>query len=489
MNASRKRLAMYLVLLLGLAPVVALGAAETSAPPPTPSPAPQGTGGTPPVEQALVPEGVLAIQLMEALKMGSTQDEAQAESQLSSVGIEPKNGWIAGYPVTPPAMVEIEKSVAMAAENGKLRMGKEEALKAVADLKTKLGLNINPEGSARPPMAAGSGTGNTVIYKYTDRDGVIHFTDQYESIPKEYRSRVEMIRETVRPPVSSEPAAQGQEMQTPTEIPYPGPGSEVVNNYYYDYGPPVVTYYPPPDPYYYLYSWVPYPFWWGPGFYFGGYWILHDFHRHVGFHGHPWVCTNHVYAHNQWYSVNPQTRAMSMPGRVNSTQAFHSPGVQANARAIVGMSQSRPAYASGQGQPRLAAPSAMAAVNRYQAPPRPSTQQRVSPGPVTANNFARSGAPPARTFSAPPARTFSPPPARTFSPPPSSGRFYTPSSPRVAGTPPSAAMHGPVFSAPGGSRGSFGGGHSSGGFSGGGFGSHGGGSFRGGGGSRGGGHR
>ena len=43
----------------------------------------------PPVEQALVPEGVFAIQLVEALRMGQAQDEVQAENMLSSVGIEP----------------------------------------------------------------------------------------------------------------------------------------------------------------------------------------------------------------------------------------------------------------------------------------------------------------------------------------------------------------------------------------------------------------
>ena len=483
MNASGKKLAMFLVLLLGLAPMVAFGAAGASAPAPTPFPTDQGRGGPPPVEQALVPQGVFAIQLLEALKLGSTQDEAKAESQLSAVGVEPKNGWIAGYPMTPPAMVEIEKSIGAAAEGGKLKMSKEEALKAVGDLKTKLGLNVNPEGSSQPPVTAGGVRGNTVIYKYTDRDGVIHFTDQYESIPKEYRDRVEMIRETVRPPVPSEPT--GQEMQTPAESSYPGPGSEVVNNYYYDNGPPVVSYYPPPDPYYYLYSWVPYPFWWGPGFYFSGFFILHDFHRHVGFHGRSFVCSNHVVAHNQSFIVNPQTRglqASTMAGRVSSPQAFNSARVQSSARTIVGMSQSRPAFANVQGQPRIAAPTATAAVNRFQAPPRPSSQQRVNTGPVNApgNNFGRLGAPPARTFS--------PPPARTFSAPPSGGRFFAPSPPRVASAPPAAAMHGPVYGTPG-SRGSFGSVHSSGGFSGGGgFGSRGG-SFHGGGGSRGGGHR
>ena len=79
--------------------------------------------------------------------MGTAQDEAQAENQLSALGIEPRNGWIAGSTVTPPVMGEIEKNVAVAAEGGKLKMGKEEALKAVGDLKTMLGLNIR----IRPP--------------------------------------------------------------------------------------------------------------------------------------------------------------------------------------------------------------------------------------------------------------------------------------------------------------------------------------------------
>ena len=473
MSGSRKYLAMSLVLLLGLTPAVAFGATGTSAPPPTPLQTDPGRAGTPPVEQALVPEGVFAIQLMEALKMGATQDEAQAESQLSAIGIEPQNGWIAGYPMTPPAMVEIEKSVAAAVEGGKLKMGKDEALKAVGDLKTKLGLNVNP--AAEAPAAP---KGNTVIYKYVDKNRVIHFTDQYESIPKEYRNRIEMIRETVYPPASGEPSEQ--EMQTPTESPIPGPGTEVVNNYYSDYGPPVVTYYPPPQPYYYLYSWVPYPFWWGPGFYYSGYFILHDFHRHVGYYGKPYVCTNHVAAHNRWYAVNPHTRALqnsSMAGRVSSPQVFNSPRVQSSARTIVGLNQDRPAFGNVQSQPRLAAPSATAAVNRSQAPPRPTTQQRVNAGPVsgTGNNFVRSGAPP----------------ARTFTPSSAGGRFFTPSPPRVASAPPAAAMHGPVYSAPApsGRGGSFGGVHSTGGFSSsGGSGSRGG-SFRSGGSARGGGHR
>jgi hypothetical protein len=208
----------------------------------------------------------------------------------------------------------------------------------------------------------------------------------------------------------------------------------------------------------------------------------------VGFHGRPFVCSNHVSAHNQGFIVNPHTHTLQdsrMAGRVSSPQFFNSPRVQSSARTIVGLNQNRPTFANVQTQPRLAVPGATGAVNRFQAPPRPSTQQRVTTGPVsgTGNNFARSGAPPARTFS--------PPPARTFAAPSTGGRFFTPSPPRVASAPPAAAMHGPVYSAPApsGRGGSFGGVHSTGGFSSsGGSGSRGG-SFRGGGGSRGGGHR
>ncbi len=93
-----------------LLPIAAYGQEETSGPPATPLPDSMSVRN-PPVEQPLVPEGVFAVQLVEALKVGQTQDEAQAESMLSAVGIEPKNGWIAGYPVTPAVIGEIEKGV------------------------------------------------------------------------------------------------------------------------------------------------------------------------------------------------------------------------------------------------------------------------------------------------------------------------------------------------------------------------------------------
>ncbi len=290
-------LIMSLVAALVLVPMGVYGQGGTSGPPPTPL-TNQMSANTPPVAQPLVPEGVFAIQLVEALKMGGVQDEAQAESMLSGMGIEPQNGWIAGYPVTPPMIEEIEKGVAGAAVAGKLSMGKEQAMKAVGDLKAKLGLKVvpgdAPQSASRvaPESEPARSLVYNVIYKYTDNSGFVHFTDRYETIPTEYRNQVELIRETVQPPPSGEPANENTETQANHYIPNADP--EVINNYYNDYGPPVVTYYAPPLPYYYLYGWVPYPFWYS-GFFFRGFFILHDFHRTGFFHGHPFFVTNHVY--------------------------------------------------------------------------------------------------------------------------------------------------------------------------------------------------
>ncbi len=68
------------------------------------------------------------------------------------------------------------------------------------------------------------------------------------------------------------------------------PEPTVINNYYNTEGPPVVTYYSPPPDYAYMYTWVPYPFWW-TDFWFPGFFVLGDFdvrvhHRHEHERGH-----------------------------------------------------------------------------------------------------------------------------------------------------------------------------------------------------------
>lgn len=410
-----------LVAALVVVPMGVYGIEETSGPPPTPL-TDQMSANTPPVEQPLVPEGVFAVQLVEALKMGRGQDEAQAESMLSGIGIEPKSGWIAGYPVTPPVIGEIERGVAGAADGGKIGIGKEQALKAVGDLKAKLGFSVTTAGvvpQSAPQAVPGGQPANTVIYKYVDKQGVIHYTDRYETIPKEYRDQMEMIRETVRPQTLGEPASE----EIPADNYIPNPNSEVVNNYYYNEGPPVVTYYAPPDPYYYLYSWVPYPFWCS-GFFFRGFFILHDFHRHVFVNNRPFVVTNHVVnaATHRTFTVDPVSRGLRegmAANRVTSPQAFNSARVQTSARTIVGLSQNRMASANVSTAPR------MASVAPSNSMSRPQGAIRSNPG--TLNEPVSQ---PRNNFVAPQVAR-----SRTFSPPAVSGRSFSSASPRVFSAP------------------------------------------------------
>jgi len=186
----------------------------------------------PPIAQTLIREGDFAIKLSKALKIGQAKNEAEAESTLASSGIAPKNGWIADYPMTPDTVGELQNAVGAAADCGKLGMRKDEALKAFRTTVVELQLPIIAELPER----------------YAE--GLVPTTPQY-----------------------TEPS--------------------VIENYFYNEGPPVVTYYPPPWDYYYLYAWVPSPFWCS-GFFFPGFFVLHDFHRVIFVHRHAHVITNHI---------------------------------------------------------------------------------------------------------------------------------------------------------------------------------------------------
>lgn len=205
--------------------------------------------GAPPIAQALTREGDFAVKLVDTLKIGTAKNEVEAETMLSSSGIAPKNGWIADYPMTPDIIGELQSAIGNAADSKKLPMGKDEALKAFQDLTASVGLSVVADTS-------GSYTG-------------------------------------------SEPPMNYGDYSDPT----------VINNYYYDEGPPVVSYYPPPWDYYYMYAWVPYPFWWG-GFFFPGFFCLHDFHRVVFVGGHGVFVSNHVTdrVSRQVFRVNPNGR-------------------------------------------------------------------------------------------------------------------------------------------------------------------------------------
>ena len=189
-------------------------------------------GQLPPVSQALVREGDLAIKLAERLRVGTPQDEAEAESMLASVGIAPKNGWIADYPVTPDIVGELQIATGEAADAAGLSMTADEASRAFQELAWELGL-----------------------YVAADTGGETSGEETYRDVEQSY---------------------------DPT----------IINNYYDTEGPPVVTYYPPPQNYYYLYAWVPYPFW-GWGYFFPGFFILRDFHQVTVVNHRRCVVTNH----------------------------------------------------------------------------------------------------------------------------------------------------------------------------------------------------
>lgn len=334
------------------------GQGGNTGPPPAAATEPATNSAAPPVEQTLVPEGVFAIQLAEALKVGHTEDEAQAESLLSGVGIEPKNGWITEYPVTPAVIGDIEKALSTAADGGKLGMPKDQALKALADVKTQLDLNIATD-TAPPPATSGKPVEIT-IYKYTDRKGIVHITNEYKAIPEEYRSRATIVRHAVKPQSALEwpptPAADYAVEQSP----------EAIDNYYYVEGPPVVTYYPPPEPYYYLYSWTPYPFWYA-GAYFPGFFVLHDFHRHVWFNRKPYVTSFHFHGggfrNRNEFAWNPGSGVFQGQGgfvphrdRRSSPQIFYPPQIQHSARTIFTFNRNRHDFSGVPLTPRVTAP-------------------------------------------------------------------------------------------------------------------------------------
>jgi hypothetical protein len=50
------------------------------------------------------------------------------------MGIAPKNGWIANYPLTPDVIGELQNAISAAADSGKIAMNKDQALKAFKDL-------------------------------------------------------------------------------------------------------------------------------------------------------------------------------------------------------------------------------------------------------------------------------------------------------------------------------------------------------------------
>jgi hypothetical protein len=244
-----------------------------------------GASDLPQIAQPLVREGDFAIKLAEALKMGTVEDERQAENMLVTAGIEPRNGWISDYPVTPDVIGELQTSITSAADSGSLRISKQDAVHEFQSLCGSLGFSVSADAS---------GT-------YSE----------------------------------SEPAAETSQYYSPS----------VVNNYYYEYGPPIVTYYAPPWDYYYLYTWVPYPFWYGR-FYFAGFFCLHNFNKIVVVNNRHKIVTNRVFdrgAHRAVW-IDPARRSFGSSlrsERVSSQSGFTSTEARRGAQSILSRSAER----------------------------------------------------------------------------------------------------------------------------------------------------
>jgi hypothetical protein len=266
-------LVMFVAVSLVLAPYASVVNAKTS------------PSAAPPIEQPLVREGDFAVKLAIALNLTASSDEAEDESALSLIGIQPRNGWIADYPITPDIIAEVRGSTARAASSGSLKMAEAEA----AGIVDKVGIDMK-----LPFMVAGD------QYSYSASAG---------------------------PEYAAPPAGDGLYDEEPAYL----------ADYYDEYGPPVVTYYPPPWDYYWLYAWVPWPFWWG-GYGFGGFFVLSDFDvNHHGCH-----FSNHFRnANGTWSRVDPGTRSAGKASsslaadRSGQRSGLNSPNGRAGARALV----------------------------------------------------------------------------------------------------------------------------------------------------------
>ena len=352
---------------------------------------PDALQGSPPIEQPLVREGTLAVRLAQVFGLVTVNSEAEAESWLGEKGISPRNGWIADYPVTPDIVGELRATVVDAADARKIPVTREEALRLLDGINAELALAIKPADGEATPAVVGEGGD------------------------------------------------------------YVAPG--VVNNYYYEEGPPVVTYYAPPDDFYYLYSWVPYPFWCS-GFWFGGFFVLNDFHRSVfighGHNHHRAFVSNHFRGERGFSRIDPVARFNGRSHfdsgtvvRRNSVPAGGTGGRWTGSTAprtpttsgISNVSSGRQAVSQSPGRGRT--------INRNSRSYSPPAQNNRTPGSYTSyqgyrnhvrsNNAPPVGVSPVRSNNAPsvgvnPVRTFNTPsvggnPVRSFEP----SRSYTPS--------------------------------------------------------------
>ncbi|MDA8173965.1 MAG: hypothetical protein M0018_05150, partial [Nitrospiraceae bacterium] len=109
-------------------------------------------------------------------------------------------------------------------------------------------------------------------------------------------------------------------------------------------GPPVVTYYAPPPDYAYLYTWVPYPFWW-TNLWFPGFFVLGDFdivvfdHFH---HHHREFISNHFRdpVTGRFFRIDPTNRSRGGFFPQRGARAF-GPSARRGAQSILNRSAGR----------------------------------------------------------------------------------------------------------------------------------------------------
>jgi len=246
----------------------------------------EGSAQAPPVAQTLVREGDFAVKLVETLRIGKAGNEAEAESILASAGIAPRNGWIADYPITPDIIGELQNAIGEAADSGRLAMERDEAVRLFQDVTTQAGI----------PVVA----------------------DAQDEYPGEVEARN-----------------------------YAGsPDPSVINDYYHNEGPPVITYYPPPWDYDYMYAWVPSPFWYS-GFFFPGFYVLHDFHKVIIINKRVVAVSNHARDHRnrRVFRIDPVRRHSGenrgVAGGISPRRGFDNPGAKNGASSILDRNRER----------------------------------------------------------------------------------------------------------------------------------------------------
>jgi hypothetical protein len=138
----KKLLAITTALGLMIIPFVAYTQSEQAGP--VAAQPEQAAAKAPPLSQQLIPEGDFALKLATALKLGTPTAEAQAEDMLTTVGVAPKNGWIADDPMTPIIIGQVRNALIAAAALNKLPMRKDEVLQAFENLTSEFGLAIAP---------------------------------------------------------------------------------------------------------------------------------------------------------------------------------------------------------------------------------------------------------------------------------------------------------------------------------------------------------